>query len=81
MDGQPIAVLSNTKKKYDLYLVNISEDETTYSLTPVVNETQLQKLEDHTNDTNNPHKVTYEQVGLRPHTETEIIEIINSVYQ
>lgn len=78
LDGQPIAVLASNKLRYNLYLVRVTED--SYGLTPVSDMAQIDEITEHINNVDNPHKVTYQQVGLTPMTDEEVKDIVNIVY-
>lgn len=78
LDGQPIAVLASNKLRYNLYLVRVTDD--SYGLTPVSDMAQIDEITEHINNVNNPHKVTYQQVGLTPMTEEEVTDIVDIVY-
>lgn len=80
MEGQPIGILSRNKKQYNLYTAKRNDDGT-YGLLPAFDVSDLnQKIEDHINDFDNPHKTTYEQTGLRPMTGNEIADIVDKVF-
>ena len=78
MDGQPIAILSSNKLRYDLYIVRVMDGK--YGLTPVSDVSQIEMIQEHINNTENPHKVTLKQLGLTPMSDDEVRSIVDIIY-
>lgn len=94
-DGMPIAILNSDQTRYKLYLVKITngsiglnpvvtlsdlvDGDVDDSVMSIVEEVQRQ-LNEHLNNKSNPHEVTLEQVGLEAMTSSEIIDIVNNIF-
>lgn len=77
-DGEPIAVMSADKKQFDLYIAKYIMDH--YGLLPVNNSDSLKRFEDHINDMNNPHHVSFDQTGLEIMDSDDIKNIVDEVF-
>lgn len=78
VDDELIGILSRDKNKYDLYIVKYINE--SHGLIPVNNADILTKFEDHLNDFDNPHNVTYDQVGLDFMSSEEISELVDNIF-